>query len=79
MTTTAPETRPESRPQPALQRQFVNFMFFRVDRAFRSLDAVSKAEAKRELAAIIGHYSGPMIVLPYSTLGLKAGAHSRGS
>lgn len=56
-----------------MQRQFVNFMFFRVDRAFRSLDADVKAEAKREFAEIVGRYSGPMIVLPYSTLGLKAG------
>ena len=72
-TTTAPESSTARAQQPALQRQFVNFMFFRVDRAFRSLDAQAKAEAKRELAEIIGRYSGPMIVLPYSTVGLKAG------
>ena len=56
-----------------MQRQFVNFMFFRVDRAFRSIDAADKAAAKRELAEIVQKYSGPMIVLPYSTVGIKAG------
>ena len=72
-TATAPETRSESKPQTPLQRQFVNFMFFSVDRAFRSLPADEKANAKRELAEIVRRYQGPMIVLPYSTLGLKAG------
>jgi chlorite dismutase len=71
-TVTALETRSESKPQAPVQRQFVNFMFFRVDRAFRSLPADVKAEAKRELAEIVKRYHGPMIVLPYSTLGLKA-------
>jgi chlorite dismutase len=72
-TVTSPETRSESKPQAPLQRQFVNFMFFRVDRAFRALPADVKLEAKRDFAAIVERYHGPMIVLPYSTLGLKAG------
>ncbi len=48
-------------------------MFFRVDRAFRSLSDEVKRDAKRELEEIIGRYSSPMFVLPYSTVGLKAG------
>ena len=71
-TTTAPDARPAAKPENALQRQFVNFMFFRVDRAFRSLASDVKADAKHELAEIIERYHGPMIVLPYTTLGLKA-------
>jgi len=71
-TTTAPESQPAATPQPALQRQFVNFMFFRVDRAFRTQPADVKADAKHEFAEIVERYHGPMIVLPYSTLGLKA-------
>jgi len=70
-TVAAPET---ARPaESAVQRQFVNFMFFRVDRAFRSQDAETKANAKREFAEIIQRYTGPMMLLPYSTVGLKAG------
>jgi len=72
-TTTAPETQPAPQQQAALQRQFVNFMFFRVDRAFRLLDDETKAAAKREFAEIVGRYVGPMFVLPYSTVGIKAG------
>ena len=70
-TVAAPET---ARPaESAVQRQFVNFMFFRVDRAFRSQDAETKANAKREFAEIVQRYTGPMMLLPYSTVGLKAG------
>ena len=72
-TTTAPETKPSREQQPALQRQFVNFMFCSVDRAFRALPDDEKSEAKRQFAEIVRRYSGPMIVLPYSTVGIKAG------
>ena len=72
-TTTAPDPKSAAKPDTALQRQFVNFMFFRIDRAFRALDASTKQSAKREFAELIQKYSGPMIVLPYSTVGLKAG------
>ncbi len=73
MTTTAPEIQPTSEERSPSARQFVNFMFFRVDRAFRALPANTKLEAKKELAEIVKRYQGPMFVLPYSTVGLKAG------
>ncbi|HYC62912.1 MAG TPA: chlorite dismutase family protein [Thermoanaerobaculia bacterium] len=71
-TTTAPEPQTKTTPQ-ANARQFVNFMFFRVARAFRALPAQEKADAKKEFAEILGRYTSPMFVLPYSTVGLKAG------
>ncbi len=74
MTTVAhTETRTTAAPDTATARQFVNFMFFRADRAFRSESAELKAEAKREFAELIERYTRAMIVIPYSTLGLKAG------
>src|SRR6185369_12713162 len=73
MTTTLPEPQAAAASDKQAARQFVNFMFFRVDRAFRSESAEVKAEAKREFAAIVQKYTGPMIILPYSTVGLKAG------
>jgi chlorite dismutase len=73
MTTTLPEAQPSSEARSANARQFVNFMFFRVDRAFRSLDATARESAKREFAETIRKYTSPMFVLPYSTVGLKAG------
>ena len=72
-TTPLAEPKPAPKPETAMQRQFVNFMFFTVDRAFRALPADVKADAKREFAAILARYTAPMFVLPYSTVGLKAG------
>ena len=72
-TTTEPETKPAPPSESAARRQFVNFMFFRVDRAFRALPIEAKVEAKRDFAEIVKKYQGPMFVLPYSTVGLKAG------
>jgi chlorite dismutase len=73
MTITAPEPQTAPPQENAVARQFVNFMFFRIDRAFRSLDAETKSAAKREFAEIVRRYTGPMMVLPYSTVGLKSG------
>ncbi len=73
MTTTVPEQKPAAAADTALQRQFVNFMFFRIDRAFRSQPAEVKAEAKREFEEIVKRYTGPLMLLSYSTIGLKAG------
>lgn len=74
MTTIAqPERNAATKDEKANARQFVNFMFFRADRSFRAESAERKAEAKRELVEIVRRYTGPMMVLPYSTVGLKAG------
>jgi chlorite dismutase len=73
MTTTAPSPQATTESRQASARQFVNFMFFRVDREFRSLPADVKTQAKREFAELLRRYEGQMFVLPYSTVGLKAG------
>jgi chlorite dismutase len=73
MTTTVPEPKSAPGAESATARQFVNFMFFRVDRGFRRESAEAKAEAKREFASIVQRYTGPMMVLPYSNVGLKSG------
>jgi chlorite dismutase len=73
MTITTPEPQTQRPQETPVARQFVNFMFFRVDRSFRALDAEAKSEAKREFAEIVNRYTGPMMVMPYSTIGLKAG------
>lgn len=72
--TTAAEPQPQraDAAQKPLQRQFVNFMFFKVDRALRSESPEFKSEAKKELAEIVKRYTGPMMLLPYSTIGLKS-------
>src|ERR687891_30251 len=71
-TTVEPQAQPTRADATSTQRQFVNFMFFKADRAFRHESAEVKADAKRELAEIITRYHGPaMMVFPYSTVGIK--------
>lgn len=72
-TTLQPETQSKGEGQPAIQRQFVNFMFFKIDRAFRRESGEGKVEARREFGAIVDRYKKDMFILPYSTLGLKPG------
>jgi chlorite dismutase len=72
-TTTHPAPQTSRTDDKAAPRQFVNFMFFRVDRAFRALDDAHKTMAKTEFAGIVKRYSDRMMLLPYSTVGLKAG------
>ena len=68
---TAPSTRPASSGGPAITRQFVNFAFFKLDPAFRRLDAAEKRQAAEEFAAAVNQKQEGMICLSYSTAGLK--------
>ena len=73
MTTTVDvQPQPAKSDEKALQRQFVNFMFFKADRALRRETADFKSEAKREFAEIVHRHTGPMMILPYTTIGLKS-------
>ena len=71
-TTIETQSQPARSDEKALQRQFINFMFFKADRALRRETAEFKSQAKREFAEIVRRYNGPMMVLPYSTVGLKS-------
>ena len=68
---TEPQTQPAREAAAAPARQFVNFMFFKTDRSWRGESAEVKSEAKREFAEIVRRHTGPMMVLPYSTVGIK--------
>jgi chlorite dismutase len=72
MTITEVKTESARTAEAATQRQFVNFMFFKADRALRRESAEFKSEAKRQFADLLKRYEGRMILLPYSTLGLKS-------
>jgi chlorite dismutase len=72
-TTIQPEQKPAAASAAPVARQFVNFMFFRVDRAYRKEPADVRLAARQEFAGIVQRYTGPMMLLPYSTVGLKAG------
>jgi len=70
-TTVEPSVQPAKADDKQLQRQFVQFMFFKVDRAFRTVDAEVKAKAKMEFVDLVQRFSTSIMILPYSTLGLK--------
>jgi len=70
-TTVEPSVQPARADDKQLQRQFVQFMFFKVDRAFRTVDAEVKAKAKMEFVDLVQRFSTSIMILPYSTLGLK--------
>jgi chlorite dismutase len=57
---------------PAVQRQFVNFAFFKLDPAFRRLPSAEKEKARAEFIKILAEPTKGMICLTYSTAGLKA-------
>jgi chlorite dismutase len=79
--TQAPSTAP-ARPQtagqidtaaaPAVQRQFVNFAFYKLDPAFRRLSDHEKLQARSEFLTLFQINRPGMICLTYSTIGLKA-------
>src|SRR4051794_36618319 len=56
---------------PAVQRQFVNFAFFKLDPEFRRLDDNSKIQARSEFLRHFQQKREGMICLTYSMVGLK--------
>jgi chlorite dismutase len=80
-TTTSPSTqgRPgtHATPQsaaggaPQVQRQFVNFSFWKLDPAFRRLTPDAKSAARKELLEVFSPRREGLICLTYSTLGLR--------
>lgn len=78
---TIPQPGPQAQPQPAqaaagapVQRQLVNFAFFRLDPTFRRLQPRDKQAAREQFVSVIGKSHPGMICLCYSMVGLKAEA-----
>src|SRR5438034_10107292 len=60
---------------PAVQRQFVNFAFYKLDPAFRRLGDHEKFQARSEFLEVFQKHKQPgMICLTYSTVGLRSDA-----
>ena len=71
-TAPAPAARPaHGASQPTMQRQFVNFAFYKLDPAFRRLSDQDKQSARDEFVALVGERKPGMICLTYSTVGLR--------
>src|ERR1700722_8898398 len=59
-------------PAPAIQRQFVNFSFYKLDPAFRRLSDHEKIQARSEFLSLLQTPRPGLICLTYSTAGLRA-------
>jgi chlorite dismutase len=70
-TTANTAAKPADSTVPAVHRQFVNFAFYKLDPAFRRLNASEKSAARDEFAGIINQRSNGLICLTYSTVGLR--------
>jgi chlorite dismutase len=58
---------------PAIVRQFVNFIGYSLDPAFRRLNPEARAAARTEFVSVLNQKRDGLICLTYSTAGLKAG------
>ncbi|HEX8523992.1 MAG TPA: chlorite dismutase family protein [Tepidisphaeraceae bacterium] len=65
----APSGAPSNAPQ--IQRQFVNFAFYKLDPAFRRLDDHDKIQARSEFLKLFQRPREGLMCLTYSTVGLR--------
>ncbi|MFZ1804714.1 MAG: chlorite dismutase family protein, partial [Nitrospira sp.] len=59
---------------PVLQaptRQYVNFVFYKVDPAWRRLPEDVRTQGKQEFLQAVEDYAGKVLVVPYSTIGIR--------
>ena len=70
-TLNSPSPHPAAHPPLAIQRQFVNFAFFKLDPAFRRLPSTEKGAARDEFLALLTPHKPNQICLSYSTVALR--------
>jgi chlorite dismutase len=64
----------EPHPFPIIQKQFVNFIFFRVNPEWRKLEAEKKIDFKQEFAQVFDDYSRQLLTFCYSLVGFDSKA-----
>lgn len=68
---TQPHTIASTGQKPGIQRQFVNFAFYKLDPAFRRLGVQDKSAARAEFLELFDAPRKDLICLSYSTVGLR--------
>ena len=53
------------------KRQFVNFCFFKVEPAWRRLPEEERSRGKQEFIRVVEEYAGKVLVIPYTTVGIR--------
>src|SRR3954451_21322448 len=69
--TATTSARPATAGGPPIQRQFVNFAFYKLDPDFRRLTEGEKHQARQEFITLIDHRIPGLMCLSYSTVGLR--------
>jgi len=64
----APE---QSSPQQPPKRQYVNFVFYKIDPAWRRLPEDERTKGKQEFLRAVEDYAGKVLVIPYSAVGIR--------
>ena len=64
----APE---QQAPAQTPRRQYVNFAFYKVDPAWRRLPEDERTKGKQEFVRAIEDYAGKVLVIPYTTVGIR--------
>lgn len=57
---------------PQIQRQFVNFRFFKIQPEWRFLDEKTREKEKSQFLKVVEEHSKKCIILSYTTLGIRA-------
>ncbi len=61
-------------PPPEVEKQFVNFMFFRMNPDWRKLDNHKKEEYRREFESVFNEFRGELLLFTYSLVGFDSKA-----
>lgn len=54
------------------KRQYVNYLFFKVDPAWRRLPVDEREAGKKEFEAVVAEYESKVMTVPYSMVGIRA-------
>ncbi len=66
-----PEQQSQQSPQQPPRRQYCNFVFYRVDPAWRRLPEDERTRGKQEFIRAVEEYQGKVMVIPYTTVGIR--------
>lgn len=58
-------------PEQTARRQFVNFTFGKIDPAWRRLPEEERSRGKQEFIRVVEEYSGKVITVPYTLVGIR--------
>ncbi len=58
-------------PEKSERRQYVNFAYYKVDPAWRRLPEDERTRGKQEFIRVAEEYQGKVLLLPYTTVGIR--------